>query len=106
MGAPDTDQAGAEATDHATEPATTTKGSENSNLSVESNGTQTLVTGDYGTVQILAVVEPQTTPNSVEDAVVDVGNELVLALNGPTPRTAFTTPETHRDTSDPQEEVA
>lgn len=62
-------------------------------VSVESNGKQTLVTVDYGTVEIVATVDPCTSPQTVEDAVVNTGRELALALNGPTPRTLFTLPE-------------
>lgn len=62
-------------------------------VSVESNGKQTLVVADYGTVQVVATVDPCAAPSTVEDAVVDAGRELALALNGPTPRTLFTLPE-------------
>jgi len=62
-------------------------------VEVRSNGVQTLVHVDYGTVQVVATVNPCTTTGRVEDAVVAAGRELILALNGPTPKTLFTLPE-------------
>jgi len=74
-------------------------------VSVESNDSQTLVTVDHGPVEILAVVDPQASPGTVEEAVIDAGRHLALSLNGPTPRTLFTIPDAQQDSGD-REEVA